>query len=163
MVLNPRGLNDKYEVEREMEMLNSMKPIQFADNPQGRFLSEIRDYQLNVRSASSYNSPCVVNSGQAIGQTTMYIPQVAPEPFAPPPPPIEVYRAEDEPEQSGTLKDLPSSKTPAKTTGDAQTTTPPKAGADIMKSLGEWPIAPIVIGGVIVLVFYGLYRVMKKK
>lgn len=155
MVLNPRGYNNNYEVAQEIERLNSFKPLQYTDSPGGRFLSEIRDSQLNVRSPASSGTSTPVVSGQAIGQTHMVVPQAAPDLFQAPPPPVEVYRAEE-------LSDVGMfGKEPDKTTTDKTPSKTEEKGVN-MKFLGEWPIAPIVIGGVIVLVFYGLYRVMKK-
>ena len=152
MVLNPRGINDKYEVEAAMDDVRAQGELRFNDTPQGRFLSQLRGSYNNVPSAYGAGAPVPVAAGQAIGQSGLPARGYAPDLYAVQPAPVEVYRAEE------TVDD----KQPADDATKEPAPEPKDTGVrSFIEGLGKWPVAPLVIGGAIILVFYALYRALK--
>jgi hypothetical protein len=177
MVLNPRGVNDKYEVEAAMADVRAMGELRFNDTPQGRFLSQLRGSYNHVPSAYGAGEPMPVAAGQAIGQSGIPVHGHAPDLYAVQPSPVEVYRAEDAVDATpgGTPGGDVDEHGCKPSTGyhwceSQQKCIPPGEkcpDANVVKArgfidgLGKWPVAPLIIGGALLLVFYAVYRALK--
>lgn len=148
-MLNPRGYNNQYDVDIEVERMRALRSVVPTNTAQGRFLADMMFAQRHVPSAYNDRAPVPAVAGQAVGQTSMIVPRSAPDPFAPQPP-VEVFKAEPEEQSDKTEKTITEEKLP-KT----------EEKVDFVKALGEWPAVPIIVGGVIIIVAYAFYRLLK--
>jgi len=184
MVLNPRGLNNFHEVDEAVEAIRSLPPVRYKDNPQGRFMAEVARQSgkvpLSRASCGSVRGNCGV--WDRFGAPDLGIGGVGGVDVRGSVPGLVdtdvgesvVYSAAGGDSAGGIggsdgggsgSDDMVDDKDKAGGSDGGKSDDlkghAKALGGGLWDSANKWPVAPIVIGGVIILIMFALHKVMK--